>query len=38
MLHTLSVLIVLALAVVFGYCGGREHGFHDLLEYFGFDD
>lgn len=38
MLHSLSVIVILTVCIAFGYCGGRDHGFHDFLKYFGLDD
>lgn len=37
MLNILSLIILLFIAGMVGYCGGRENGFHKLLEYFGLD-
>ena len=32
-----SFIIILAVAIVFGYCGGKNRGFHDLLKFFGIE-
>lgn len=34
-MDTPSLLILIFTAVVFGYCGGREHGFRKLMEWLG---
>lgn len=33
-----SAIVLLLTAVTFGYFGGKEHGFHKLLNALGFDD
>lgn len=38
MLKILSLIIVLFVAFMVGYCGGRENGFHELGAYFGIID
>ena len=37
MLNIIRLIILLCIAGVIGYCGGRENGFHKLLKYFGLD-
>ena len=32
-----SFIIILVVAVVFGYCGGKNRGFHKLLNFFGIE-
>lgn len=32
-----SFTIILVVAVVFGYCGGKKRGFHNLLKFFGIE-
>ena len=38
MLTIIRLIILLFIAGMVGYCGGRENGFHKLLKYFGLDD
>ena len=38
MFRLIDLLIIMAVCVVFGYSGGKEHGFTKLLKFFGFDD
>lgn len=33
-----SAIVLLFTAVAFGYFGGKDHGFHKLLNALGFDD
>lgn len=33
-----SAIVLLFTAVAFGYFGGKDHGFHNLLKALGFDD
>ena len=32
-----SLIILLCIVGVFGYCGGKRHGFHKLLENIGLE-
>lgn len=32
-----SFIILIGVAIVFGYCGGKRHGFHKLLKAIGLD-
>lgn len=38
MLKILSLMVVLFVAFMVGYCGGCENGFHKLGAYFGIID
>ena len=38
MLNILSLITLLFIAFMVGYCGGRKHGFHKLGAYFGIID
>lgn len=33
-----SAIVLLLTAVIFGYFGGKEHGFHKLLKSLGLDE
>lgn len=38
MFRLIDLLIIMTVCVIFGYCGGKEHGFTKLLKFFGLDD
>ena len=36
-MDTISLIILLFVVGVFGYCGGKKHGFHKLLKAIGLE-
>lgn len=38
MINTLALILLLFIALVIGYCGATDHGFHKLGAYFGIID